>query len=187
LTYDSGLLAASASLPATNGRSAGNDCCQFRTLLIPSASIPTWDDYAGDFHAGIPLLRSSTVAIDLRPLETIITPLLETWLRSLCLESWQRTAGTFAPYCVLTQICLAKLVVVAACVGVIAEPDACSAKMRTITDLQIDYCEACRGYLKTYSGTGSEGLLLADWTSLHLDIIARDQGLNRYAGSLFQL
>jgi FdhE protein len=53
--------------------------------------------------------------------------------------------------------------------------------------LRIDYCEACRGYVKTYEGEGNESVLLADWTSLHLDIIARDRGLNRCAGSLYQL
>jgi FdhE protein len=53
--------------------------------------------------------------------------------------------------------------------------------------LRIDYCEACSGYVKTYEGQGSESVLLADWTSLHLDIIARDRGLNRCAGSLYQL
>jgi FdhE protein len=53
--------------------------------------------------------------------------------------------------------------------------------------LRIDYCEACLGYLKTYNGEGSEGLLLADWTSLHLDILARDRGLKRLGGSLYQL
>ena len=53
--------------------------------------------------------------------------------------------------------------------------------------LRIDYCESCRGYIKTYNGTGSESVLLADWTSLHLDVIAGDQGLNRSAVSLYQL
>jgi FdhE protein len=53
--------------------------------------------------------------------------------------------------------------------------------------LRIDYCEACSGYLKTYVGQGSESVLLADWTSLHLDIIARDRGLMRCAGSLYHL
>jgi FdhE protein len=53
--------------------------------------------------------------------------------------------------------------------------------------LRIDYCQSCRAYLKTYDGTGSEGLFLADWTSLHLDVIARDRGLKRLAGSLYEL
>jgi FdhE protein len=53
--------------------------------------------------------------------------------------------------------------------------------------LRIDYCEKCRGYLKTYDGQGSEDLLLADWTSLHLDVIARDRGLKRMAASLYEM
>jgi FdhE protein len=53
--------------------------------------------------------------------------------------------------------------------------------------LRIDYCDTCRGYLKTYNGAGSEGVLLADWTSLHLDFIARDRGLKRSAASLYEL
>jgi len=52
--------------------------------------------------------------------------------------------------------------------------------------LRIDYCASCSGYLKTYEGEGSERLLLADWTSLHLDILARDRGLKRAAGSLYE-
>jgi FdhE protein len=53
--------------------------------------------------------------------------------------------------------------------------------------LRIDYCEHCDGYLKTYSGKGNETFLMADWTSLHLDILARDRGLKRVAASLYEL
>jgi FdhE protein len=53
--------------------------------------------------------------------------------------------------------------------------------------LRIDYCESCRGYLKTYDGQGNEDLLLSDWTSLHLDAVAHDRGLRRVAASLYQL
>lgn len=53
--------------------------------------------------------------------------------------------------------------------------------------LRIDHCDSCRAYLKTYVGEGSESLWLADWTSLHLDIIARDHGLKRLANSLYEL
>jgi len=53
--------------------------------------------------------------------------------------------------------------------------------------LRIDYCEACGGYLKTYNGEGSEDLLLKDWTSLHLDVVARDRGLKRLGMSLYEL
>ena len=53
--------------------------------------------------------------------------------------------------------------------------------------LRIDYCDGCRGYLKTYDGEGSETVLLADWTSLHLDLLARDRGLKRMAASLYEI
>jgi FdhE protein len=52
--------------------------------------------------------------------------------------------------------------------------------------LRIDHCESCRGYLKTYDGQGEETLLLSDWSSLHLDLIAHDRGLKRLAASLFE-
>jgi FdhE protein len=51
--------------------------------------------------------------------------------------------------------------------------------------LRIDYCEQCSGYLKTYVGEGNETLWLSDWTSLHLDVVARDRGLKRLAASLY--
>jgi FdhE protein len=53
--------------------------------------------------------------------------------------------------------------------------------------LRIDYCESCRAYLKTYDGEGSENVLLADWTSIHLDVIASDHGLKRLTASLYEL
>lgn len=53
--------------------------------------------------------------------------------------------------------------------------------------LRIDYCDACRGYIKTYVGNGNEVIFLSDWTSIHLDIIARDHNLRRNAGSLYQV
>jgi FdhE protein len=53
--------------------------------------------------------------------------------------------------------------------------------------LRIDYCQHCDGYLKTYSGKGNDSFLMADWTSLHLDVLARDRGLKRLAASLYKL
>jgi FdhE protein len=54
-------------------------------------------------------------------------------------------------------------------------------------NLRIDYCESCRAYIKTYIGAGDERLLLADWTSLHLDLIASYRGLVQRTGSLYAL
>ena len=53
--------------------------------------------------------------------------------------------------------------------------------------LRIDYCEQCMGYLKTYQGQGSEVVLLADWTSIQLDMIALDRGLKRRAASVYDV
>jgi FdhE protein len=53
--------------------------------------------------------------------------------------------------------------------------------------LRLDHCETCRGYLKTYDGEGADDVLLADWTSLHLDVLAADRGLEKRAPSLFAL
>jgi len=53
--------------------------------------------------------------------------------------------------------------------------------------LRIDHCESCLGYVKTYAGQGREDLLLSDWTSLHVDLIAQDRGLRRLAASLYEL
>jgi len=62
-----------------------------------------------------------------------------------------------------------------------------SVRIEDQAGLRIDHCEPCRGYLKTLDGQADEGLLLADWSSLHLDVIAQDRGLKRLAGSLFDL
>jgi FdhE protein len=53
--------------------------------------------------------------------------------------------------------------------------------------VRIDTCESCRGYLKTYQGEGEEAVFLADWTTLHLDVLARERGLKRVGESLYDL
>jgi FdhE protein len=52
--------------------------------------------------------------------------------------------------------------------------------------LRIDHCTSCGGYIKTYDGLGDESVLLSDWSSLHLDILAADRGLKRLAASLYE-
>ena len=52
--------------------------------------------------------------------------------------------------------------------------------------LRIDHCASCGGYIKTYDGVGNESLLLLDWSSLHLDVLAADRGLKRLAASLYE-
>jgi FdhE protein len=52
---------------------------------------------------------------------------------------------------------------------------------------RVDVCGACNGYLKTYLNEGDEALFLADWSTLHLDVLARNKGLLRKAASLYEL
>lgn len=86
-----------------------------------------------------------------------------------CCGSRWRYRRTVCPYCEADSHQLASL-------AIDGEPG-----------LRIDWCESCRGYLKTYDGEGSERLLLADWSSLHLDVIALDRGLARKAVSLYEI
>ncbi len=53
--------------------------------------------------------------------------------------------------------------------------------------LRLDLCEECKGYSKTLAGEGDPALLLADWTSLHLDVLARERGYQRKGTSLYEL
>jgi FdhE protein len=53
--------------------------------------------------------------------------------------------------------------------------------------LRLDVCDACQGYVKTYTGAGEEAFFLADWPTLHLDVLARDRGYERRGASLFEI
>jgi len=52
---------------------------------------------------------------------------------------------------------------------------------------RIDICDNCKGYVKTYAGEGNDAFMLADWTTLHLDVLARDRGYERKGASLYEL
>ena len=239
---------------------------------LPSAAIPAWDDYLGDFHAGVPLLQSSSVAIDLEPAAAAIASLVErtarlplpdtlaaegralaselqrdpeaprhflTWLRGRssraatqsglfpylswallarhlrgvvsAFGSWrdeERWLRSYCPTCG-SPPAMAQLVgkdpgrqrfLVCGCCRTRwryrrtecpfcehDDPQHSTMAIEGEGSLRIDCCEACGGYLKTYNGEGSEAVFLADWTSIHLDVIARDRGLKRLAGSMYAL
>ncbi|BDG08507.1 formate dehydrogenase accessory protein FdhE [Anaeromyxobacter paludicola] len=53
--------------------------------------------------------------------------------------------------------------------------------------LRLDVCDACKGYVKTWAGEGDPSLLLADWTTLHLDVLAKERGYERKGVSLYEL
>ena len=37
-----------------------------------------------------------------------------------------------------------------------------------------------KGYIKTYVGHGQEQVLLQDWATLHLDVLAEEKGLSKH-------
>jgi FdhE protein len=214
-------------------------------IPVPSVALPHWDDYGEDFRAGVPLLESSKVPIDLAPLENGVRSLTETLASSLpeplaehcraenpgllrylratilvrylhpvvgAFGQWRDEERWLRNYCPLcgTPPAMAQLIGVDPGRLRLLSCGCCTTRWRyrrtgcpfcesrddhrlAVVDvegesgLRIDYCDACRGYLKTYNGEGSESVLLADWTSLHLDILARDRGLKRLAASLYEL
>jgi FdhE protein len=231
--------------------------------------IPNWDDYAADFRAGVPLLRSADAGVDLEPAGTMTVALvgklsssdfpraaeaatlhaelrrepdagrrLADWLlgddgfapsspgllrylgwiaaaRYLApvvkvFETWrgeERWLRRYCPTCgslpAMAQLVGAdqgrrRLLSCGYCRSRWGYPrTACPFCERDVqrlgvvtvegeAGLRIDYCESCRGYLKTYDGRGDEPLMLSDWSSLHLDLLARDRGLERLAVSLYE-
>ena len=47
------------------------------------------------------------------------------------------------------------------------------------SDLRIDTCDKCKSYLKVYINEGNEQVALADWSTLHLDLIGEKNGFKR--------
>ena len=242
-------------------------------IPIAAAYFPNLDNYLGDYQAGIALLRSSRVSINLEPAASMVVLLVESLCSKplpeplaeetrvlsaqLCSEfdapqrtlAWLLAKDDFVPahpgllrylgWTALTRYLgplvdaysrwrdedrwlrsycptcgsgpsMSQLVGIdpgrqrflsCGCCGTrwrfrrigcpfCEVPDAQRLGVFTIEgerNLRIDYCESCGAYLKTYNGEGSETLLLADWTSLHVDLIAGDRGLKRLASSLFEL
>ena len=222
---------------------------------------PDWQGYLADFHAGIPLLESERVVIDIAGPLTVVQSMVETLLsmslppglaaQCVALDHDLRAGSDAGPPSVHSGLfrCLLwavlardhRPVVVAfarwrdeerwlrnycptcgetPAMGQLVGKDpgrmrllacgCCGTRWRyrrtgcpfcERTDdhrlavvgvegesgLRLDYCDGCHGYLKTYDGEGSESVLLADWTSLHLDLLARDRGLKRMAASLYEI
>ena len=242
-------------------------------IPIQRVDVSDWSNYVDSFHAGIPLLRSSSVEVDLHQVATVVMSLIHSlasipsfgklaeetraltaelhrdsrsyreiaeclagkdchsavhsglihylgwtvlarYLRPLvdAFASWRNEEQWFRNYCPTCGARPAMAQLLGTDPGRLRflSCGCCETRWRyrrtqcpfcetdeehwltvlTVegeTQLRIDYCPACSGYLKTYNGSGNEGVMLADWTSLHLDVIAHDRGLKRFAGSLYQL
>jgi FdhE protein len=241
-------------------------------IVMEGPAIPSWDAYAADFGAGVPLLASVEAAVELEPLATAVGSLVEGLAASvlpgtLALETerlsaelradpraplraveWLLGDEAFAPSSPgllrflgwrASARCLEPLVwkfrdwrdeerwlrsycptcgskpAMAQLVGV--DPGrkrflACGCcrtrwqynrtrcpfcerdeqrlavvALEGEAGLRIDSCGPCKAYLKTLEGEGDAEFLLSDWTSLHVDVLARDRGLERLATSLYEL
>jgi len=200
---------------------------------VPRVPIPDWNAYRADFLAGVSLLSSTHVAIDLEPAGQMTAQIVErlaprpmseglsrfaSWVATArflqpvvaAFDSWRDEDRWLRPHCptcaslpAMAQLVGAdpgrkRLLVCGCCrtrwqfartgcpyCGTNAQRLA-SLSVEGEANLRIDHCESCRGYLKTYDGEGNEALLLADWSSLHLDLIAHDRGLKKLAASLYE-
>jgi formate dehydrogenase major subunit len=140
---------------------------------LPEMYEPIESPVTNVLHASVssnPLLKYPRVAShqpigtpDKFPYVLMTTTVAEQW----CATRW-RYARTTCPFCETESHKLTSL-------GIEGEGG-----------LRIDYCDACHAYLKTYNGHGDESVLLADWTSVHLDLAARARGWRRAGTSLYE-
>jgi FdhE protein len=52
--------------------------------------------------------------------------------------------------------------------------------------LRLESCSQCKGYWKTCVDAKLRSLLLQDWPTVHLDVLARERGLERKGASLYE-
>jgi FdhE protein len=55
------------------------------------------------------------------------------------------------------------------------------------TELRLEVCNLCRGYLKTWVGNSEAPLYFSDWATLHLDATAAQRGYVRLGHSLYEI
>lgn len=54
-------------------------------------------------------------------------------------------------------------------------------------DIRIDVCKSCNGYIKVYTNQGEEEIALADWSTIHLDILVKGQGYQKMGTHLLEI
>lgn len=53
--------------------------------------------------------------------------------------------------------------------------------------IRIDVCNECKGYIKTCTDENYGDIVILDWTTLHLDSIAKEKGYKRIGAGLYEL
>lgn len=56
-----------------------------------------------------------------------------------------------------------------------------------IPEMRLDTCEECKAYVKTYINQGNEQVALADWSTLHLDLVGKNNGYQRVDDFFYEL
>jgi FdhE protein len=55
------------------------------------------------------------------------------------------------------------------------------------TMLRLDTCADCKGYVKTVKGEAAPAFLAEDWSTAHVDALARAKGYERLGESLYEI
>ncbi|OEF95919.1 formate dehydrogenase accessory protein FdhE [Desulfuribacillus alkaliarsenatis] len=58
-------------------------------------------------------------------------------------------------------------------------------ELEGVKNLRIDTCDKCKGYIKTYTDEGNEQVILSDWSTLHLDLVGKNNGYQRFGYQLY--
>lgn len=54
-------------------------------------------------------------------------------------------------------------------------------------DIRVDVCNSCKGYIKVYTNQGEEEIALADWSTIHFDILIKEKGFLKMGTHLFDV
>ena len=53
-------------------------------------------------------------------------------------------------------------------------------------EMRLDVCDKCHSYIKTYNHEGDENIYLNDWATLHFDLLAEEEGLQKVGSILIE-
>lgn len=60
-------------------------------------------------------------------------------------------------------------------------------EIQEITNLPIDTCDNCKGYLKTFLHEDEGSFIFTDWSTLHLDYIGKKNGFQRMGYQMYEV
>lgn len=60
-------------------------------------------------------------------------------------------------------------------------------EIQEVTNLRIDTCENCKGYLKIFLHEEDESIVFTDWSTLFLDFVGKKQGFQRIGYQMYEV